>query len=121
MSSVIKRVIREAGVPDAVPFFYSYYQNNSGGRLIENADKGIGHLVIVEAYSADDADRRAEQIGLYFDGRGDCNCCGDRWSNAWDYQKVPSYNDTPVEELDPFYFPVYVHYLDGSIVEWSVE
>jgi hypothetical protein len=59
--------------------FYTYHQNNSGGSYKNNDAGGIGPIVIVEATSADDANRRAENIGLYFDGYGDCECCGNRW------------------------------------------
>jgi len=68
--------------------FYVFRQNNSGGRFVTNHERGISHFVIVEASDAQDADRRAELAGLYFNGcqRGiDCSCCGDRW--------VTQYND----------------------------
>jgi hypothetical protein len=61
--------------------FFTFNQNNSGGRFHE--DDRVCHYVIIEATNADDANRRAEQVGLYFDGRGDCSCCGNRWSSAW--------------------------------------
>lgn len=61
--------------------FYTYRQNNSGGYYIGPS------YVIVEADSSSEADFIAEQNGIYFNGvmRGrDCECCGDRWYNAWD-------------------------------------
>jgi hypothetical protein len=63
--------------------FYHYSQNNSGG--VFNAD--MPHNLIIEAESADDADRRAEDAGAYFDGvnaEQDCECCGDRWYRTTD-------------------------------------
>lgn len=70
--------------------FYEYHQNNSGGAFDEDAERGIGHFVIIEADSASEADERAERIGLYFDDYDedgnfsrDCECCGARWSPAW--------------------------------------
>ena len=57
--------------------FYVYRQNNSGGSFRPPAIN-----VIVEAPSAAEADTIAEGLGLYFDGAGDCPCCGDRWYNA---------------------------------------
>lgn len=62
--------------------FYVYRQNNSGGSFIPPAVD-----VIVEAPSAAEADTIAEGIGIYFDGAGDCSCCGNRWHEAdeeWD-------------------------------------
>ncbi len=62
--------------------FYHYSQNNSGGRFVYCPDRGISHHVIIEAVSDRAANIIAEDIGLYFDGEGDCTCCGDRWSAA---------------------------------------
>lgn len=62
--------------------FYCYGQNNSGG-VFHNTDK-VGHWFIIEADSAREADAAAENKGIYFDGAGDCNCCGRRWSEAWE-------------------------------------
>ena len=62
--------------------FYVYRQNNSGGSFRPPAVD-----VIVEAPSAAEADTIAEGVGIYFDGAGDCPCCGNRWSEAdeeWD-------------------------------------
>ena len=58
--------------------FYTYSQNNSGGSW----QPGMPHYLVVEALSAEDADRRAENAGAYFQGCNtgrDCDCCGDRW------------------------------------------
>lgn len=62
--------------------FYRYRQNNSGGSFTVDLLAGIGHLVYVEAVDAEHADARAHKIGLYFDGGGDCSCCGDRWESV---------------------------------------
>ena len=59
--------------------FYSYHQNNSGGWFTLPAID-----VIIEADSAEEADRIAESKGLYFDGAGDCDCCGNRWHETYD-------------------------------------
>jgi hypothetical protein len=111
--------------------FYTYSQNNSGGSFDIDHHFGITTYVIVEADSASDADERAEDIGLYFNGAGDCDCCGNRWSPAagwWDDasdgDSVPSIWGEPVWEYTasnyrtrrtgenkPF---VYVHFKDGS-------
>lgn len=55
--------------------FYTYNQNNSGGSFT-----GPAHYVIIEAPSPAMADVMAQSEGLYFDGEGDCSCCGTRWS-----------------------------------------
>ena len=57
--------------------FYVYRQNNSGGSFRPPAVD-----VIVEADSAAEADTIAEGVGIYFDGAGDCPCCGNRWDEA---------------------------------------
>lgn len=59
--------------------FFTYDQNNSGGVFC-----GPAQHVIVEADDADQADRIAEEHGLYFEGvlhGHDCQCCGDRWTS----------------------------------------
>ncbi len=82
--------------------FYHYSQNNSGGNF----------------------DYYPEGIGLYFDGSGDCPCCGYRWSEMWDEsegKEVPTVYGVPVEEYDPRDgikwidgYETFVHYADGS-------
>lgn len=103
--------------------FYEFNQNNSGGSFDFDEDAGITHIVIVEADSEGEAIKRAEGIGLYFDGKGDCPCCGDRWSYPWRPDNVPSNFGTPVQDIewgaDPNYKwikdgpEVYVHFKDG--------
>jgi len=69
--------------------FYVYRQNNSGGSFRPPAVD-----VIVEAPSAAEADTIAEGVGIYFDGAGDCPCCGNRWDNAEeDWNKYDSLQD----------------------------
>ena len=80
--------------------FYEYRQNNTFGTWVKNADVDI--WVIIEADNVEQANERAESVGLYFDGCSDaidCPCCGDRWSPAWDQDegdKVPSTYGRPV-------------------------
>lgn len=62
--------------------FYTFNQNNSGGSFVYNDT--VCKYVIVEANTAEEANRRAETLGLYFDGKYDCPCCGNRWSEQWD-------------------------------------
>jgi hypothetical protein len=74
-------------VPEGQPVtalkWFMYNQNNSGGSFVIKPEEGIGETVWIQARSAGDANMRALGIGLYFDGRGDCSCCGDRWSEVW--------------------------------------
>jgi hypothetical protein len=70
--------------------FFTFYQNNSGGVLI-----GPAKFVIVAADNADQANDTAQDHGIYFDGCSsgiDCDCCGDRWHRASDYNAT----DTPM-------------------------
>ncbi len=64
--------------------FFTFTQNNSGGNFVFDKNAGITHHVIVEGNTREHAIDRAEDIGLYFDGYGDCPCCGYRWSTPWE-------------------------------------
>ena len=112
--------------------FYTFRQNNSGGRFDFQPDKGIGRFVIVEAKTRQAAIQRAERIGLYFDGcrnGRDCYCCGDRWQryHADDPTKRPSIDDVRLPAR-PYRFTSryvstfdsqgntgYIHFLTGRI------
>lgn len=84
--------------------FWTFTQNNTGGSFDFNEENGITHYVIIEARNADHANRRAEAIGLYFDGVDageDCECCGDRWSRQYfecDADAVPMVYSERVRE-----------------------
>lgn len=70
--------------------FFEFNQNNSGGSFVVN-DK-VCHRVIIEADSKSDAEMKAEELGIYFDGVAagfDCECCGDRWHSPWDTLTFP--------------------------------
>lgn len=103
--------------------FYEYDQNNSGGSFIVNDD--VTYNVIIEADSAKEANAKAEEVGLYFNGIADdgpdCPCCGDRWSRAWsdDGEETPMIYDTPVEEYSEYWATgsepwAHVYYKDGT-------
>lgn len=69
--------------------FFTFVQNNSGGDYIYSPEEGIGEYVIIESENASQANKKAEDIGLYFNGvdKGlDCECCGDRWHKVDDYE-----------------------------------
>lgn len=60
--------------------FFTYLQNNSGGRLINNDEAGVCECVIIEADSAEEASDKLYKIGKAVDNFHDCcPCCGGRW------------------------------------------
>jgi hypothetical protein len=86
--------------------FYAYRQNNSGGSFHIDESAGISRCVVVEANSSDEADRKAIEIGLYFNGceiGRDCSCCGDRW--------YPTYGEAEAWEIEEGSF---IHLLNGN-------
>lgn len=116
--------------------FYTYWQNNSGGNFVEDDERGITLTVIIEADTAEEANERAEQIGLYFDGDGDCECCGARWDAAWEYEEGDLQPEVYGDDVSSGKLPpptggwkpmkwtkvaAYIHYKDGRIVtvDWG--
>lgn len=70
---------------------YRFRQTNSGGffHYTEDLDKNV----YIQATSTYEANGRAEELGIYFDGcrsGQDCNCCGDRWDEAEEYRAIES-------------------------------
>ena len=53
--------------------FYTYSQNNSGGSFKVNSD--VTQYVIIEADNHNDANEKAEFIGLYWNGVDEGNDC----------------------------------------------
>lgn len=103
--------------------FYTFRQNNTGGKFVSN--DSVGTYVIIEAANAKQAVQRAEEVGLYFDGDGDCECCGNRWNVPWDDQdatEVPVVYGEPAEsyKLRKKYLGVdetiHIYYLNGDHV-----
>lgn len=100
--------------------FFCFTQNNSGGVFISDGD--VAEFVVVEAADAADANRRAQAVGVYFDGvrdGRDCECCGDRFFPVFDGSRgdeVPSVFGEPVESFKPFYGSqrVVVHFASGE-------
>lgn len=66
--------------------WYEFSQNNSGGEFV--VDSLVCHRVYVQAYSAAEANEKAEGLGIYFHGLGDCECCGRRWHEVGEYDAV---------------------------------
>lgn len=103
--------------------FYQFSQNNSGGRFTVNSR--VAQFVVIEANNADEANARAKEVGMYFDGvyeELDCACCGDRWYPAYDGgTETPTVYGTPVESYKPNvkFTPrgeplIHVYYLSGE-------
>lgn len=103
--------------------FYHFNQNNSGGSFDFDETAGITHHVVIEARSASEANEKAEALGLYFNGEGDCPCCGNRWSSQWwdedgsdeplVYGSAP--NDPNLMRWMEAGKEVVVHYADGRM------
>lgn len=92
--------------------FWTFNQNNSGGYFIKT-DKIDCH-VIIEAINEDDALERATNIGLYFDGWGDCECCGHRWSYPYDDgTEFPEKYGNKLEACEVKTDTI-IHWFDGS-------
>ena len=113
-------VTKKVAAPSSgVGKFFHFHQNNSGGRFTINDDVSVN--VIIEATSADDANERAEGIGIYFDGSDDCSCCGSRWHTVYgEGNDVPKmYGDVVNKDYRPKFgwsdekHDVIVHYMDG--------
>jgi hypothetical protein len=104
------------------PKFFLFRQNNSGGSFAVN--EAVAHSVIIEAYSVKDANARAEDVGIYFNGcdtGDDCSCCGDRWYEAQDHDGTDTpliYGEPPETHREMFAKEgqplCYVYRLDGS-------
>ena len=101
--------------------FYTFDQNNSGGSFINSDSKGISEYVIIEAKNAKEANNKAENIGIYFDGcsnGNDCSCCGDRWYETCegDGYENPSIYGELVENIEKSSFrkSCFIHYLDNT-------
>lgn len=95
--------------------FYEFDQNNSGGGFVIDEEVGIGPRVWIQAFDANEANVIAERLGLYFDGVDDdmdCECCGDRWLEASEYDGEDVLN---LNEYDGgIWGPAFVHYADGT-------
>lgn len=117
--------------------WYEFRQNNSGGSF--QIDDDVTIYVLIQAASAKEANIKAEEIGIYFDGcynGHDCNCCGDRWyeasdpmdsfitcdwennhlatdhTNIRDYAQAVANGDSWVDKGEP---PIILYFLDGTV------
>lgn len=104
--------------------FWDYRQNNSGGSFDVDEKSGIDVTVIIEADTVDQANERAEGIGLYWDGvenNRDCDCCGDRWSRVdGPGDPVPSMYGTPISSVKETHYrnpsKTFIHFSNGTFV-----
>jgi len=101
--------------------FYTFCQNNSGGFFKGSDDSGISEYVIIEAINAQQANKKAEEIGIYFDGcseGNDCPCCGDRWypvSESDGYKTPLIYGKSVYEtEKDIYMESCFIHFINGE-------
>jgi len=105
-------------MPKPLKWFYLFAQNNSGGSFQE--DDNVAGYVIIEAESANDANDKAEDVGIYFNGCADgfdCGCCGDRWYTTSDYEAYerPAIYGLPVAKYKTgFKDKCIIYRLDGS-------
>lgn len=99
--------------------FYMWNQNNSGGGF--DVDENVSHRVVIEADTYEQAEAKAFDFGIYYDGvlkEIDCDCCGDRWYEGEELngnqEEVEEYLKKLAAEygwVDP---DIIVHYANGD-------
>lgn len=112
-----------------MPFFH-FSQNNSGGSF--HRTELLTTDVIVEANTPEEANDRAQQLGIYFNGchlGRDCSCCGDRWYEQYSYEEgspYPAIYSRPVEEaisegaIGSWYrWDAFVFFLDNTFIKFT--
>ena len=88
--------------------FYTFRQNNSGGYFSGPV------LVFVECDSLEQANNQAELNGICFGMFGSCECCGPRWSTAWNEDSLtetPTYYGGLLTDSGESWV---IHYKDGT-------
>lgn len=98
--------------------FFTFIQNNSGGYYEE--DDVATHYVIIEATDYKDANKIAEDKGLF--SYNWCECCGERFFTMWgDGDESPKIYNEPVESYKSYGDGVYarVFYKDGSVKNYA--
>jgi hypothetical protein len=96
--------------------YFEFSQNNSGGGWQVDHEAGIAEKVFVQASSVSEANEKAKDIGIYFDGLDtgrDCSCCGSRWSECWEHdegkEEAPKASKVAMNKV------AFVHHADGTI------
>lgn len=93
--------------------YYTFRQNNTHGYYQIN-DK-LGTQVIVEAPTLEIAIERAKtEAGLYFDGKGDCSCCGHRWYAPYEGSE-DHIGETPQYYKGYLSESIRIYHMDGTI------
>lgn len=104
--------------------FYTYIQNKTGGVYSHN--ENLAKNVIIEAEDAYTANTFAKELGIYFDGDGDCTCCGKRWTEFNITDAGTYYPEIDSEEITYTYKPefpeeniltVIVYFQDGRVLK----
>lgn len=104
--------------------FYTCFQNNSGGYLIQNDDVDL--FVCVEAKNLLEAKRKFKRILKNY--REFCSCCGVRWSDDFlsddSGYDVPSIYGEPYHLYKNSYFCslgcIIIYYLNGTKVRHNL-
>lgn len=104
--------------------FFTFDQNNTGGRFLDN----MPLFLIVEAIDSFQADDIAINNGVYFNGCEiglDCECCGDRWTESSnnDSSETPNIYGNPVEQFKSQWgnYVAKVIYLNGTVKEYKTD
>jgi len=95
--------------------FYLFSQSNPGGYFISNDQ--VDEIVIIHAESATEANSKAQEIGIYFNGVGngiDCSCCNDRW------EPVSEYDSSELPLIDGEDFRKFEKYKIYADEEWLI-
>ena len=117
--NILQTTFVTANAPTA-PRYFHFSQNNSGGSF--DINDTVAHHVFIQAKSSGEANRLAQDVGIYFDGCStgqDCHCCGDRWYTAYgEGDETPLiYGEDPATYHDMFTKPgqpvCHVYHLDG--------
>jgi hypothetical protein len=98
--------------------YYEFNQNNSGGDF--EIDGDVSLYVWIEADTAREANDKAEQVGIYFDGvnnNKDCGCCGDRWlpaveSEAEEFPRISNHGSRWVGDGESH---TIIYHADGTV------
>lgn len=108
--------------------FYQWDQNNSGGSFDVN-DK-LCHRVVIEADTYKEAEKKALDMGIYYNGvilGLDCGCCGDRWDSGYEVNLTHGKFKTIEKKLqwqaDEYGWTnpdIRLFYKDGSVKEFYV-
>jgi hypothetical protein len=81
--------------------FYVFRQNPS----FQVYDEGVGHIVLVEASTCEEANLRAQEVGVYFNGVAlgrDCDCCGPRWWPVTEEHSVSVHTPRSQDALEQY-------------------